>query len=79
MVPEVIDSLMRLQMEVIQNLINGISLYPQDVPVLAFNLPITPLFESVQNAVLKSCLELNSGVMIWVVLFLDVLPEILRH
>jgi hypothetical protein len=57
----VIDFLVQLQVEVVQYLVNGVALDPQDVPVLTFNLSVSPLFECIKDAVLKCRFELNRG------------------
>jgi hypothetical protein len=68
-VAEVVDALVGLQVEVVQDLVDAVSLHPEHVPVLSVkvsslnNLPVhfspTSLFEAVQDAVAERSFELN--------------------
>ena len=51
--------LMLLQMEVIQDFVDGVSFDPENVPVFAFNFAIAPLAEGVKDAVLERRFELD--------------------
>lgn len=79
MVSIVIDSLMRLQMEVVKNVIDLISFDPKDVPLVSFNLLVAPFPEGFQHTVPKAGLEFDLRKVGCVVLFLDIFPEVFRH
>lgn len=72
-----VNPLIRLQVKVIQNLVNAVSLHPENVPVFALHLSPASLLQGVQNAVSEGSLELHLAVVLRVVVFLYVFTEIL--
>ena len=79
MVPEMVDLLMRLQVEMVEYVIDLVPLYPQDVPVVRLHFLIPLLPKGVQNTVSKGSLEPDGSVVGVIVLLLDVLAEVFRH
>ena len=58
-IPVVVDLLLLLEVEVVEDLVDGVSLDPEDVPVLALDLAVAALAQGVENAVLEGGLELD--------------------
>lgn len=79
MVSVVIYSLMRLQMEVVENIIDLISFDPKDIPLVSFHLLVAPFPEGFKHTVPKAGLEFDLRKVGRIVLFLDILPEVFRH
>lgn len=78
-VAEVVDFLVRLQVVVVENVVDLVSLHPENVPVVVFHLFVALLAQSFQHTVPKGSLELNLRGMGWVVLFFYVFSEVVRH
>lgn len=77
MITEMVDTLLRLQVLVVQNLTNNVSFLPEDVPILRFYFLVAFAFEGVEDAViLKTSLELDCRVMRRVVLLLNVFAKV---
>ena len=56
-----VNSLMWLQMEMVEYFIYGISLDPQNVPIFIFDFFITTLTESINNAVFEAGFEFDGS------------------
>ena len=79
MISIMIDSLMGLQMTVVHNIVDLISLYPKDIPVVALYFFVTTFPESFKDAVAESRLEFNLTEMSLIMVFLDVFSKVFRH
>ncbi len=78
MISKMIHSLMRLQMLVIQNFIDELPLVPHDIPVivlLAVRFFPVSFSHGVENTVAEVCFELDVGIVIGVMVFLDVFTK----
>lgn len=78
-VTEMIDLLVSLQMVMIQDVVDLITLHPEDVPIIALCFLVALLAEGVEHTVPEGGLELDVGRVLGVILFLDVLAEVFRH
>lgn len=74
-----VDSLMRLQMSVVENVVNLISFNPKNIPVITLCFFVSSLSEGLQHAVSERCLEFYLTEVVHVVVLLNVFSKILRH
>jgi hypothetical protein len=79
MVPIMVNALMRLQMRMVQNIVNLVSLDPQDVPLVIFNFFVTSLSECFKHTISEVCLESDMTEMCIIMILFDILSEVLRH
>ena len=66
-------------MVVVQDVVDLVTLDPKDVPVVALRFLVALLAEGVEHTIPEGRLELDVRRVRGVVLFLDVLAEVLRH
>ena len=74
-----VNALMRLQMRMVQNIVNLVSLDPQDVPLVIFNFFVTSLSECLKHTISEVCLESDITEMCIIMVLFDILSEVLRH
>ena len=74
-----VDSLMRLQMSVVKNVVYLISFNPKNVPVVTLCLFVSSLSEGLKHAVPERCLEFDLTEVVDVVVLLNVFSKIFRH
>ena len=74
-----VDSLMRLQMSVVKNIVNLIPFNPKNIPIITLCLFVSSLSEGLKHTVSERGLEFDLTEMVHVVVLLDVFSKILRH
>lgn len=78
-VTKMIDALARLQVIVIQDVVDLVALHPEDIPVVALCFFVSFLPKSIKNTIPERCLELDVRGMLREVFLFYVLAEVLRH
>jgi hypothetical protein len=79
MVSIMIYTLMGLQVTMVHNVVNLVTLYPKDVPVITFHLFVAALSECFKHTVSESSFKFDLRKVSSVVILFDVFSKVLRH